>query len=239
MRHGLREVGLIMETTDTKAVLAALRSVDSCAVSDALDRLDLPAGVGDLAVRTTEQAVVGRAVTVELGDAGTGAAGRHLATAAIEASGPDDVLVIAHRGRVDCSGWGGLLSLAASLRHVEGVVVDGACRDVGEARDLNFAIFARAATPATARSRVVEISWGGPVEFSHATVGPGDFVIADVNGVAFVPAARAGEVADLALQIAGRESRMAEVLRTGEPVSRVLGATYEELTTQRTSNGRT
>jgi 4-hydroxy-4-methyl-2-oxoglutarate aldolase len=218
-----------MDGVTAEALLPTFRSVDTCAVSDALDRLGLPPGVAGLNVRTVDGCVAGRAVTVQLGPAGAVAPTRHLGTAAIEAAGPDDVLVIAHGGRLDCSGWGGLLSLAASLRQVEGVVVDGACRDVTESRDLNFAVFARGATPVTARGRVVELGHGGPVPFDRVMVEPGDFVVADANGVTFIPAARAKEVAELVVEITGRESAMGEALRRGESVSDVLGVRYEQL----------
>ncbi|MGX6745716.1 RraA family protein [Streptomyces xantholiticus] len=48
--------------------------------------------------------------------------------------------------------WGGILSLGASIRGVRGVVADGVCRDVAEARELGFPVFSRGSIPATARA---------------------------------------------------------------------------------------
>ena len=147
----------------------------------------------------------------------------------MDASGPGDVIVIANEGRVDCAGWGGLLSLAASLRGVEGVIIDGACRDVPEAVELELAVFGRAPVAVTARGRVVENAWNQPVQIPGTTVRPGDLVIADASGVAFVPQAAQDEVLAAAEQIAAREVAMAQALTQGAPISEVMGADYESL----------
>ena len=44
------------------------------------------------------------------------------------------MIVVANGGRSNVAGWGGTLSLAAKRRGVEGVIVDGACRDVDDDR---------------------------------------------------------------------------------------------------------
>ena len=95
------------------------------------------------------------------------------------------MIVVANGGRTDCAGWGGLLSQAASLRKIEGVVVDGACRDVPEALDVGLAVYARGPVAVTARGRVVEQSWGEPVQIGGTTVCSGDLVIADASGVRY------------------------------------------------------
>ena len=136
--------------------LDRLRALDACAVSDALERTSHPPAVVGLHPVTAPRAIIGRAVTVRLGPADGTQPTRHLCTAAVDASGPGDVIVIANDGRVDCASWGGLLSKAASLRGVEGVVIDGACRDVPEAVELELAVYGRAAVAVTARGRVVE-----------------------------------------------------------------------------------
>jgi len=98
--------------------------------------------------------------------AGEARAASHIATKAVAAAGSTDVLVVANGGRGDVSCWGGLLSLGASRRGIRGVIVDGACRDVDEAGELGFPVFARATTPlrpgaACARSQPVSRSVSG------------------------------------------------------------------------------
>jgi regulator of RNase E activity RraA len=178
---------------------------------------------------TGSHKIAGRAVTVKLVAAEGRTSKQHLGTAAIEASGPGDVLVIEHRSREDCAGWGGILSRAAKLRGIEGTLVDGAVRDVDESREISYPVFARAAVPATARGRVVEEGWNVPVDIGAVEVHPGDFVIADGSGVVFVEKARIEEVLLAAEEVAARERAMAEAVESGKPVSRVMGGDYEAM----------
>lgn len=209
-----------------------LRRLDACAVSDALERNQLPPAVIELLQIGAPGALAGRVVTVQLGPPTPEAPSRHLCSAAVEASGAGDVIVVANGGRTDCAGWGGLLSQAAAVRKLEGVVVDGACRDVPEAREVGLPVYARAPVAVTARGRVVERSWGEPVQIQGITVGTGDLVKADASGVAFIPQAAAELVIEAAEEIAAREAAMGAALRAGMPVSEVMGADYETLLTR-------
>jgi 4-hydroxy-4-methyl-2-oxoglutarate aldolase len=209
-----------------------LRALDTGAVSDAMDRHGLAGAVTGLRPLAAQRPAAGRAVTVLLGAPGGPARrpARHLGAAAVDASGPGDVIVVAHQARTDCAGWGGLLSRAAAGRGIEGVVVDGAARDLTEAAEAGLPVFARASTPVTARGRAVEISWGEPVQLAGVPVTPGDLLIADPGGVVVVPAAHAEAVLATAELIAATETAMAAAIEAGAPVSEVMGKTYEELT---------
>lgn len=212
-----------MHTQPTAAPLSRLRAVDSCAVSDALDMLGLPGAVtGIRALWPVPQRVVGRARTVTAGPRRPDSPGEHIAAAAIEASGSDDVLVIANDGRVDVSCFGGILTLAASRRGIRGVVIDGACRDIAESAEHAFPVFGRAVVPISARGRIVQLAMEEPVEFAGVTVEQSDFVVADSNGVAFIPAAHIHQVVELAERIVAREAAMATAVQAGQPVTRVM-----------------
>jgi regulator of RNase E activity RraA len=113
---------------------------------------------------------------------------------------------------------------------VAGVVADGACRDVDEARDLEFPVYALTGVPVTARGRIVEESFQEPVSVCGVAVQPGDLVIADWTGVVFVPATHAEEVLSTAEDIFAREATMAEAVRAGKKASEVMGASYERMT---------
>jgi len=207
-----------------------LAALDPCAVSDALDSLGMTPAVTGIARLATGRPIAGRAVTVKLGTE-KGAAGppRHLCTAAVEAAGAGDVLVIEQRTGIDAAGWGGVLSNAASVRGIEGVIVDGPARDIEEAIALDFPVYARSATARTARGRIHETGNAVPVEIGGVAVHPGDLVLADASGVVFVPRERAAQVLETAERIASKERLMTDAVRSGEPVSQVMGADYESM----------
>jgi 4-hydroxy-4-methyl-2-oxoglutarate aldolase len=217
---------------DPSSLLAQLATLDACAVSDALDALRLPGAALGITRLCTDERIFGTVMTVRLVAAGRDAPppGRHLGTAAVEASDQRNVIVIDHAGRADVAGWGGNLSVAARQRGVRGVIIDGSCRDIDESREIGFPVFGRGTVPRTARGRVVEHSWNVPVSIAGVEVEPGDLVIADGSGVVFIPRQRAEEVLATASGIVGKERQMADRIRAGVPVSEAMGAAYETMT---------
>lgn len=218
-----------MRGTD-KDVGARLARLDTCAVSDALDRLAMDGAVGGFLRWGPRRRVVGRAVTVtlELGPTEPGAS--HLGTRALAEAGSDDVIVVANAGRTHAGAWGGLLTLEAHLRGVAGVVVDGAVRDADDVDALDVALFARAATPRTARGRFREVATGAPVVVAGTRVEAGDWVLADGSGVVFVRRGQVLQVLALAEEIAAEEAKMAVALREGRGGPDVLNGRYEGMT---------
>jgi regulator of RNase E activity RraA len=214
----------------TDVLATRLTRLDTCGVSDALDRLGLTGAVQGIAPMWPCPRIAGRVITVRLRRAEPGERSpRHLGTGAIEAGGPGQVIVIEHHDREDAAGWGGILSLAAHLKGIEGVIIDGTCRDVDDSRDVGFPVFARAATPMTARSRVVEASMGEPIRIGELHVSHGDYVIADWSGVVFLQGDRAEEIVTTAEGLAIREAAMAEAVRSGRSVVEVMGTNYEAM----------
>ena len=207
-----------------------LSRLDCCAVSDALDKLKLGGVVSGLPQLSGSGRIAGRVVTMRLG---TGSAppgpARHLGTTAIESASPGDVIVVEQKSGVEAGSWGGILTLGAKLRGVAGVIADGPVRDIDEAKSMDFPVFARACTARTARGRVVELATNGPVEIGNVRVNPGDYVIADGSGVAFIKPEDIGRVLDAAESIAAREAAMAQALREGRAITEVMGANYEHM----------
>ena len=214
-----------------------LRRLDACAVSDALDKLRVNGAVGGLQQLATQRRIAGRVTTVKLvAVAEVQAAAslattvpRHLCATAIEASGPDSVIVVEQRTGIEAGSWGGLLTLGAKLRQVAGVIAEGLVRDIDEARQHDFAVFARGLTARTARGRVAELATHVDIMVGEITVHDGDYVIADNSGVIFIAASQIDEVLDVAEQIVAKEAAMAKSLLSGQAITRVMGANYEHM----------
>ena len=207
-----------------------LRRLDTCAVSDALDRLKMKGVIIGVPRQSGEGRIAGRVITVKIGN-GVPASGepRHLGTTAVELAGAADVIVIEQHANREAGSWGGLLSLGASVRGVAGVIVDGPVRDIDEARAIQFPVFTRTLTAKTARGRVAELGTNVPISFEGFTVRPGDYVVADSSAVIFIPTSEIDRVLDAAEAIAAKEEAMANALRGGEPISAVMGANYEHM----------
>ena len=210
-----------------------LRRLDSCAVSDALDKLGLKGAVTGIHRFSTDRRISGHVLTVKLEQDDGRPASRHLCTAAIEAAQAGDVIVIEQRTGIDAASWGGNLSLGAKVRGVAGVIVDGPVRDVDEGRLHDFPVFARDHTSRTARGRIVEVGTNVPITVGDVTVSPGDYVVADGSAVVFVAQGDIERVLDTAEAIATRENEMADRLRSGTPIGEVMGVRYETMLSRR------
>jgi 4-hydroxy-4-methyl-2-oxoglutarate aldolase len=214
-------------------IVARLMRLDSCAVSDALDKLGLHGCATGISPLSSTRKIAGRIHTVRLvaKDKAPPMSGppRHLGTAAIEACKPGEIIVVEQKSGIDAGSWGGILSLGAKLRGVAGVVVDGPVRDVDEARQMDFPVFGRTTTARTARNRIVEVGTDIPVTIGDLTVLPGDYVLADGSAVVFLAQIDAERILDAAESIAGREAAMAKALQNGKPITEVMGADYEHM----------
>ena len=112
--------------------------------------------------------------------------------AAIYRAEPGSVIVV-ESGDLDYALAGGNVCAIAHRRGVAGFVLDGLVRDIGEVRELGFPVYGRGVIPKPGgKSATAPLNL--PVICGGVTVQVGDVVVADEDGVAVVPAARADAV---------------------------------------------
>lgn len=216
-------------TLSTETFRDRLARLDTCVVSDALDRLGLSGVVTGIQRLSTDRAIAGRVLTVKLERPDGRVPDHHNGTLAIEAAQPGDVIVIEQRAFPEGAGWGGILSFAAKLRNVAGVIVDGPCRDIDESQSVDFPVYGRSAAPMTARGRVIETGFNVPVQIGTVTVAAGDWVLADGSGIVFLGAANAERILATAEELKAKECAMIAAIRAGTPVSKVMAGNYERM----------
>lgn len=192
-------------------MVSILRDVSSSNISDAMHRKGAMRDIHPINLGTK---IVGRAVTVQ-----TFAGDWAKPVEAIDIAGPGDVLVI-YNGSNNIAPWGGLATLSCKNKGLEGVVVDGAVRDVDEIRAMNYPIFSSGITPNAGDPKGMgeinaEITCGGQL------VRPGDYIVGDDSGVVVIPKERAYEIARRAKEVEKMESRLYEEIRRGKTLSQV------------------
>lgn len=219
-----------MTQTSASDLVARLNRIDSCAVSDALDKLGLKGAVSGISPLTCARRIAGKVLTIRLG-VGEPPPGvpRHIGTTAIEAAQPGDIIVVEQRSGLNAAAWGGILSRGAKQRGIAGTIAEGPVRDVDEAREVDYPVFGRGATTLTARGRIVELANNQPLVVGDVNVKPGDYAIADSSGVVFIAAEDIERVLPAAENIAAREAAMTKALLGGEPITKVMGANYENM----------
>ena len=202
---------------DTK-FRSRLQALSTTNLSDAMDSVGIAGAVIGVRPMFHSPRVVGRAVTIKITAAGMKKSETHLGVEAIAASQPGDVIVISNHGDVKNNCWGEVLSCAAKVKGVGGVVVDGAARDIDACEEMGFPVFARAAVPITARGRIMQEAYNVTVRMGDVQVSPGDVVVADINGVVFIPPSKLEDVVVRAESLMEKEEQMKADLLAGMDV---------------------
>jgi 4-hydroxy-4-methyl-2-oxoglutarate aldolase len=202
-------------------------------VSDAMDEVGLHGVVPASKLRPTIPGakVVGPALTLrnieQPFQAYKGARDRASRLAEIEAHNlatPGDVLVI--EGVADISNMGGISSTIAKRQGEAAAIVDGAIRDVAESVAIGFPRWASSVSPITGKWRIQTVEINGPIHVCGVPVKPGDIVVADDDGVCFVPREHVDVVLKRAIEIRDGEKRRYDDIRAGVPVPDLAQRTY-------------
>ena len=192
-------------------LISLLKEVSTPNISDAMHRKGAMRDIHPINVGTK---MAGTAITVQ-----TFAGDWAKSVEAIDLGGPGKVIVV-YNGSNYVAPWGGLATLSCKIKGIEGVVIDGAVRDVDEIRAMNYPVFASAIVPNAGEPKGMgeinaEITCGGQL------VKPGDYIVGDDSGVVVIPRERAYEIARRAKEVEKNESRMYEEIRRGSTLSQV------------------
>lgn len=153
--------------------------------------------------------MVGRALTVR-----TAPGDWSKPVQAIDRAEAGDVIVIDAGGRPPAV-WGELATESAKQRGLSGVVIDGAIRDTGEIRRLEFPAFARCRSSHAGDPKGLgEI--GQPIVIAGQKIETGDWVVGDDDGVMVLPRARAVEMANRAQDVLETENRIRAEITGGQ-----------------------
>lgn len=128
---------------------------------------------------------------------------------AIDAAPAGSVYVmVLDRGGADIAGIGGLMATAMKFRGFAGAVIDASIRDTPQIRRLQFPVFSVGIAPSTSVNHYRFAGVNIPVMCAGVRVNAADIVVADEDGVAVVPRAKAAEVLKKAQELDDTEHRM-------------------------------
>lgn len=166
--------------------------------------------------RVSEKKIVGPAFTV---DPPKGVSG--IIPDAILAMNPGEVMVVAGKECCNHSYWGDHRSICASMKGLEGVVIDGAFRDLEGCMEVGFPIFARSVTPGSC-AKAAEGELNVPILCGGVEVCPGDLIVGDCNGIIVIKPEEAELVMERARKkIAAQNAVIERMRQTGEILPRV------------------
>lgn len=163
--------------------------------------------------------IAGTAVTLSL-PAGDGTLLSH----AMRLIRPGDVLMIDLRGDLRHACWGGVLTEAATIAGLAGVVIDGMATDIAAIRQQKLPVWSRGLAAKTTKLRNLGGVMNQPVSIGGVTVRPGDAVLADENGVLVLPPAELPAIITRTLHMQAEELRLLKRLHAGEVLPDISGA---------------
>lgn len=205
-------------TAEDQELVSLFADMDTAAVSDALDKLGICGQArGLMPLEKYGKVTVGPAFTVRYIPVGrpAGTVGDF-----IDDIAEGDFVVIDNGGRTDCTVWGDIMTQYAGLRGIAGSVIDGVCRDVTRAIDDHYPLFTVGHWMRTGKDRVEVGAVNESIGVGGVHVKPRDIVVADANGVVFVPRDRAREVADIARWIETSEAGIREMILNGATLAK-------------------
>lgn len=96
-----------------------------------------------------------------------------------------------------------------------GAVIDGGCRDVEQILREEFSVFSRYTTPKDCVPRWELTATGIPITIGGISVEPGDYVVADLDGIIVIPATARDSVLEEAEGLARMENEIRAAVREG------------------------
>ncbi len=133
----------------------------------------------------------------------------------------ENVVLIIDSGDSQYAALGEIFTNAAKNKKVQGIIIDGFCRDISEIQQLGVSLYAKGVFPRAGTKNKLgliqtEIVCGGVV------VQPNDIVFGDENGVVILSSKEAALIIDQAEQIKGKEKKALEKIKNGRSFNDVL-----------------
>lgn len=139
----------------------------------------------------------------------------------MDSLGPGDVVVHSTDFARSNAPWGELMTTVAKQNGAVGCVCDSQIRDVVKIVEMGFPVFCAGIRPVDSmgRGRVMEIDV--PVRSGEVLVNPGDWIVADYDGVVVVPKSVEKDAFNLALEKVKKENLSRKDLLAGKSLREV------------------
>ncbi|KAK3694526.1 ribonuclease E inhibitor RraA/Dimethylmenaquinone methyltransferase [Podospora appendiculata] len=205
-------------------ILKALQEYTTCDVSDALCKLKFRNGgfLSGLTMWSPQRQdgatkIVGPAYTVQylpLADPSP-----KYPTHYIDSVPEGAVVFVSCPAKTPNAVYGGLMSARAKASGAVGSIIDGRFRDLQEQRDQEYPIFARDVGTAPPAELLKVAAVNVPIKLQtdeqDMTINPGDYLIADINGVVVLPKELAEQALPLMAKQVEADSQMAVAIQQG------------------------
>ncbi len=210
------------------AIVQLLKSLYSAVICDALDEIGLwgQAMHHRITPLLPSHCFAGRAHTILAHP--TSGLGEHfpdtyeLWAKAYDRVGPGDALIIAAPGVERGAVWGELRTARVNRQGAAGLVTDGYVRDCARIVTTGFPVFCAGRSPEDCRGRMEFVDQDVEVLCGGVKVSPGDYVLADFDGVVVIPKAIVEDVVSRAEEKDRIHTWIHEELKSGRKAQDVV-----------------
>lgn len=129
-------------------------------------------------------------------------------------SSPRDIAVIDCDGDSTAAVLGGLTASRIKLADLDGCVVNGAVRDVASLEKLQLPVWALGHNPKSGLHEFRVVAINERVHIGSASVAPGDYIVADKDGLCVVPNAVFPQVVSICVEAEAAEAEDNRLLST-------------------------
>jgi 4-hydroxy-4-methyl-2-oxoglutarate aldolase len=135
---------------------------------------------------------------------------------------PGDVLVVYTNGVYEHGYWGEVMTTAAKVRGLAGLVIDASVRDADLLEQIGFPVFSRGLSIRGTGKDYGAIGWiNEPVMIGNVTVNAGDLIVGDRDGVVAIPRTRAADVVEKAARREAEEAAICKRIEAGETTMQI------------------
>lgn len=207
----------------TDSLSARFELLSTAVVYDVLDKLGFPNQAVCSSVKPLDPAmrIAGPAFTIVGRSLNDGSDYGSAAFEMFRAIRPGVVLVMGGSGHTVAGPWGENASISAMRAGARGMITDTGTRDSGPIVELGFPVFSGYISPVFMSRRFGIVGHEQPITLAgqcgqNVDVSPGDYVLADSDGVVVVPNRLILAVLEGAEQLEQIEREIRKALRAGE-----------------------
>lgn len=199
--------------TDIRQLIPQMNAIETATFGHILDEGFMAPEIQSL---FPQSRCFGPVVTVSLPDDNG-----YILPAALDEVKPGDVLVITCPDSDRHACWGEVMATAAKCYGIAGVIIDGFVTDLHALTNIGLPVWCKGRSPLTTKRRQKEGTINQPVVCGGIVVTPGDWILADENGVlCLAPDIFIGNL-DEVTEIQCREPSLIERINKGERLSKI------------------
>ena len=216
MKQAMLSGEAVTSSFGRRSVMADLaRTLEKISTSNLSDALHRQPGLRGIVSRTPGLHMAGQAFTVRAAPGDW-----NKVVQAIDLAKPGEVIV-ADCGGVPPAVWGELATLSAKGRGLAGAVIYGAVRDTDVSTKTGFPLFSSAVSPDAGDPKGFGET-GVMLTISGQNITQGDWLVGDDDGVMLLPAGKALEYANRAMDVLEAENRLRAEIVSGKTLSQVV-----------------